>query len=1390
MQGSKSKFALAWQGMELLLKKVERCLDGTPAKGPVAAINALIDLKNAVGDNDDALRDTIDQVAKRLTAIDKSIDNGVPDTALARMKTFAETLQKEINELKEMSLKGLLIKLLESEVYNGAIAKCFKRIDEATKTLLLDIAWSTERKVYEIDSDIKKMLLQWLLRGRKAIYNTDLGGGLTREPCTEGTRMKIREDIIGWAMDSSPDSPSVFWLSGQAGSGKTTIAYTIAQHFDKLDRAKNSSPHTVLGGSFLCSRQFEETRERIRILPTLVYQLAQKSRSYAHALHKADRFDSYDKLSEQMEDLLSGPWQESEAERYDLPSYLIVIDALDEIESQEGSAFLEDLLKAIDACYLQGLKFFVTSRPDPNVARLCESLSPKVVRRLQDVPREDVKSDIAVYLQAKLPKLGRPDLDKVATQADGLFIFAATVVRYLTPHHSITQREQSMLLENLFSQKSVAGAQLLLIDELYQNILCQAFSGLPEDLRHTRLHILHTFLCTIERTSTSVAAALLSEPDDEIVDAVLRDLHAVLYIKDGQVLWYHSSFPDFIFTSTRSKFKADGHEMDMSCNAADQHALLTKACFDIMLSDNLGLRFNIGHISSSFILDDEDKELAARVNTNISDILKYASHYWASHLVQSQRMTVNRDDPSCYISNFCGAHVLFWIEAMHLLGSSGQCSVMLQHTRGWILKNAHEQAELAANINEAANFATYFVASPAALLTPHLYMSALATWSKDSGLSQQWKKQLTHIPFFTHLKARDVPLMIIKATSLLTSVAFSSDGTCIISGSWDNSVRIWDASSGDELKVLNGHTKVVTSVAFSSDSTHIVSGSWDKSLRVWDATSGAELKVLNGHTNYITSIALSANGTHIASGSWDKSVRVWNALSGDEMKVLNGHTESITSVTFSIDGNCIVSGSWDNSVRVWDSASGTVLRVLNGHTDSVYSVALSNDGSHIVSGSEDMSVRVWNALSGAELKMLNGHTKGVHSVKFSSNSTHIVSGSLDESVRMWDILSGAELKILNGHTNIVNSVNFSNDGTRIISCSWDESVRVWDATIEDDLKVLNGHVEDVNSVAFSSDDTCIISGSNDKSVRIWNASNGAQLKTLNGHTDIVTSIALSTDGTHIVSGSWDKSVRVWDASSGAELKVLNGHTQRVTSVAFSSDGTCIVSASEDFTLRMWDASSGVELKVFNGHTDDDKSVRVWDASSGAELKVLNGHTNFVTSVAFSKNTCIVSGSWDLSVRVWDAWSGAELKVLNGHVHHVTSVAFSSDGTRIVSGSKDSSVRVWDALSGAELQVLNGHIHFVNSVAFSNDGTRIVSGSRDESVQVSIAEPLSPPWTRTQDNWIVSLPERDRLMWVAHDGPVPLFLPYTLLIISRHGFVSINFQDCKIGQDWAGCYISG
>jgi len=130
-------------------------------------------------------------------------------------------------------------------------------------------------------------------------------------------------------------------------------------------------------------------------------------------------------------------------------------------------------------------------------------------------------------------------------------------------------------------------------------------------------------------------------------------------------------------------------------------------------------------------------------------------------------------------------------------------------------------------------------------------------------------------------------------------------------------VRVWDASTGKQLNVLNGHTDLVSSVAFSTDGTRIVSGSRDKLVRVWDASTGRALNVLNGHISSVTSVAFSTDGTRIVSGSTDESVRVWDALTGKELNVLNDHTDSVDSVVFSTDGTRIVSGSSDDSVRVW-----------------------------------------------------------------------------------------------------------------------------------------------------------------------------------------------------------------------------------------------------------------------------------------------------------------------------------------------------------------------------------------------------------------------------------------------------------------------------------------
>ena len=494
------------------------------------------------------------------------------------------------------------------------------------------------------------------------------------------------EDITKWANDRSPASPRVFWLTGQAGSGKTTIAYTIAKRFEDVD----ANLHTVLGANFLCSRQFQETQVQTRILPTIAYQLARKCKSYANALHVADKFDAVNhEVATQMKDFLVGPWQQSEATRPpELPPYLIVIDALDEIKDNGGSKFLRDLLTAINKDDLRGLKFLVTSRPDPKIVTLCESFASEAVCRLQNVPIAEAKSDIETYLKNKLPKLtGSPELlVKLGLRAGGLFIYAATVVRYLTPDDSISTAEQTKMLNDLLSEsyeQVSASDATFLIDILYRQIMRDTFSTFKGEFLTRRLRILYTFLCTAERTSTSTVAALVADNDNEAAKAILDKLHAVLYTQDNQVFWYHASFPDFIFDPARSDFRIGEEKFEFWCNEPAHHSLLCESCFRIMRSEKFGLRFNMGDIPSSFLFDRDNSDmLSEKVEQNITPVLRYSSRHWTHHLPSVVADTFLCD---C-ISDFLQIRVLFWIEAMNLLKLPNQCTLMLQCARQWVLK--------------------------------------------------------------------------------------------------------------------------------------------------------------------------------------------------------------------------------------------------------------------------------------------------------------------------------------------------------------------------------------------------------------------------------------------------------------------------------------------------------------------------------------------------------------------------------------------------------------------------------------------------------------------------------------------------------------------------------
>ncbi|MGH3755749.1 MAG: hypothetical protein ACRDRP_24295, partial [Pseudonocardiaceae bacterium] len=440
------------------------------------------------------------------------------------------------------------------------------------------------------------------------------------------------------------------------------------------------------------------------------------------------------------------------------------------------------------------------------------------------------------------------------------------------------------------------------------------------------------------------------------------------------------------------------------------------------------------------------------------------------------------------------------------------------------------------------------------------------------------------------------------------SPMLSGDGRYLLTVR-DDRVMVWDGpAGGPKIAELAGHEGQVKVAAFNHDGSRIVTGGEDGTVRIWDTATGAGLVVLRGHHGAVNDAAFSPTQPDparlvVATAGEDGAVLVWDPAIGP---VFTGYPRWLNSASFSADGRLVVGAGVYGVVRVWPSQGGAQLAQLHtGNLESLTSAALSDDGRYVVAGGGDGMVHVWDWRAGREpVASIPVAADGeVSAVAFDHSGKLVVIAGPGNTASIWEWTAGTAStgtasspngtvetastgtasspngtvvtppRSLGEHDDVVTDAAFSRDGSLVVTASRDGTARIWDIATGQPPRILVGHDGAVSSAEFSRDGRFVVTAGEDRTARIWDVTTGLELMQRRLRSERgFQNAAFSPDGSYIVTGASDGTMGIWETSTGRRLALLMMHNREILSAQFSPSPTdpSILTASKDGTARIYD----------------------------------------------------------------------------------------------------------------------------------------------------------------------------------------------------------------------------
>jgi WD40 repeat protein len=601
----------------------------------------------------------------------------------------------------------------------------------------------------------------------------------------------------------------------------------------------------------------------------------------------------------------------------------------------------------------------------------------------------------------------------------------------------------------------------------------------------------------------------------------------------------------------------------------------------------------------------------------------------------------------------------------------------------------------------------------------------------------------------------------------VVAVTVSPDSNFIATGSKDKSIKLWEVSTGREIRSFLGHEMTVTSLEFSSDGKYIISGSYDKSVRIWEVSTGKEYysvltedaitdvafdpklrffvsagynrsgypdsatvydfktrqKIIRLPINadegrgYGVSLSISPDGHWIGFGEDNRVVNVYKTNSWEKAHTFQ-YEEGwcggcSTMLTFSPDNTFLYMASHNGPFKKYDLTSGKLLKVYEETSEDLTGVAISRNGKMLARASEK-NVVIWDEATGDSVSSLGAPEKSAfHRIQFTPDSKKLLITSDDNTAFMWNLVTNKKELVLTGFLNARDKGGLNYDP----NFYWQSAIAKY--------------VRFKNSMLISRDGKTLIKGKFGTKVKQWDIATGKAVMEFVGHSKAVLCYDLSRDGRKLLTGGGDGKIILWDMATGDSLQVIQTYHEPIFDIHFNSDETLAASTSWDASMKIHNLESGklltyIEFERYAAynillHPNDlyliaarlDNSLQLWETDTRTVVRNFVGHTDVISSIQISQDQqTLMSTSWDGSIRLWDMGTGLMKKKLKGHQGAVLTAIFSADGKYIFSGGADRTIRVWDIASSRVIKKYEGHNAEITSLLFSPDNKMLISHSVD------------------------------------------------------------------------------